>query len=166
MNITNFSIKSVNSIYNYDIPIEDNTLILVGENGTGKSTILSMLNCIVSRKWTKIIDYNFKSVEIEIDGEKYSFTKKEVKDYIMIERNPRNSTARIEMYLKKILTKEGIDIDKAINDPNTREVLLDHIQYQTPLKLTSKGLDRALYSILDQQDLFIDNNVGILNISN
>ena len=50
MDISRIKITRVNGIYNYDIPIANNTLILVGENGTGKSTVLSILNLIISRE--------------------------------------------------------------------------------------------------------------------
>ena len=36
---TRFRIEALDNRYTYDVPIRDNKLILVGENGTGKSTM-------------------------------------------------------------------------------------------------------------------------------
>lgn len=76
MDISRIKITKVNGIYNYDIPIANNTLILVGENGTGKSTVLSILNLIISRQWEKITEYKFKDIEIDISEKSFKFTKK------------------------------------------------------------------------------------------
>lgn len=35
MNIRHFSIKNLHGCWDFEVPIEDNTLVIVGENGYG-----------------------------------------------------------------------------------------------------------------------------------
>ena len=38
-----FGVDGLYDVYSYDIPIKDNKIVLIGENGTGKSTIASII---------------------------------------------------------------------------------------------------------------------------
>ncbi|MGI8453832.1 AAA family ATPase [Pectobacterium carotovorum] len=78
MNINKFSIYGVNKLYNYNMSIKDNTLILVGENGTGKSTVLAIFKHVLARDWEQLFLYDFVSLVIEIDNKKYNLTHKNV----------------------------------------------------------------------------------------
>ena len=45
-----------------EIPIRDNRLVLVGENGTGKSTVANLLYYLLTQQWRRIMDYRFAAV--------------------------------------------------------------------------------------------------------
>lgn len=54
-----------------DIVVQDNTLILVGENGSGKTTFLRILFHVLSGRWLALVQYRFDSIEINISGHHY-----------------------------------------------------------------------------------------------
>ena len=43
-----------------DVHIEDNKLILVGENGTGKSTFANLIYFFLTRQWRRLHEYRFE----------------------------------------------------------------------------------------------------------
>lgn len=54
---------------NYALELKDEKLIVVGENGSGKTTVMRMLfNCLACQ-WEKLLDEWFKRIEITIDDE-------------------------------------------------------------------------------------------------
>lgn len=76
--ITNFKITKLHETKNYDIKIKDNTLILVGENGAGKTTILRLLYYFLTCQWVELVKYNFKKIEVTIDNKSYSVLRSEL----------------------------------------------------------------------------------------
>ncbi len=71
MTITEFKIKKLWGIYSYNINIENNKLILVAENGEGKTIILRLFYYFLSKQWDKLSGYDFKSISAIIDNEEY-----------------------------------------------------------------------------------------------
>lgn len=67
--ITNFKIEGLHGSITVDIPIEDGRVILVGANGLGKTTIVSMLYCVITKQWRKLLEYDFESVSVSIGSE-------------------------------------------------------------------------------------------------
>ena len=65
MNIENFKINKLHKVLNFDIPFRNNTIILLGENGSCKTTIIKMLYYTLSLQWRKLAQYDFvfRSVE-------------------------------------------------------------------------------------------------------
>ncbi|MEJ5066076.1 AAA family ATPase [Erwinia sp. MYb375] len=90
MRIEEIKIKNLNGFNNYSISIEDNSFIIVGENGTGKSTILSMIYYLLKAEWAKLIEYDYEDINISIDGETKSFPKQDIIDYFDRKDNRRN----------------------------------------------------------------------------
>lgn len=76
-NIQKINISKLHGYKNYNIKIKDNKLILVGENGSGKTTILRMLFYLLSKQWEKLVAIDFVEISVEIDGALISFNKQE-----------------------------------------------------------------------------------------
>jgi ABC-type sugar transport systems, ATPase components len=76
--IENVKIKKLFGIINYDINIIDNRLVIVGENGSGKSTVVSMIYLFLTKQWKKLKEYEFSEMEIRINGKTLTLSKKEL----------------------------------------------------------------------------------------
>jgi ABC-type lipoprotein export system ATPase subunit len=70
--ITRFQIKKLHGYKNINLRLVDNTLILVGENGAGKTTILHLFYYLLSGQWSSMVRYKFEEVSITIDDKKYT----------------------------------------------------------------------------------------------
>ena len=79
--IAKFQVKQLHGYRNLDIRLEDNTLILVGENGSGKTTILQLLYYLLSGQWGSMTGYEFESIEIDIDGTSHAVRHAEIKKH-------------------------------------------------------------------------------------
>jgi energy-coupling factor transporter ATP-binding protein EcfA2 len=77
MNIQRFEIIGLYKYKNWDITIDSNKLIIVAENGAGKTTILRLLYLFLSKQWGKLIEYDFVAINAKIDDLYYSFRKDE-----------------------------------------------------------------------------------------
>jgi len=109
-----------------DASIEDNTLILVGENGSGKTTFLRILYHFLSGRWLSLVQFRFNVITVTISGNRYSVTHDEL---VSIFKKParrvfselpsplrrrlldfleRGETDRILMELEKYSVRSGI----------------------------------------------------------
>ena len=77
--ISSFKIEGLYNARTINLQIEDNTLILVGENGTGKSTVVNILYFFLTSQWSRIDQIQLKSISANIDGNEYSLSKEEIK---------------------------------------------------------------------------------------
>ncbi len=71
VNITRFQVTKLHGYKSFDLRFADNTIILVGENGAGKTTVLQLLFYFLSGQWSALQGYNFDSLSITIDGSNY-----------------------------------------------------------------------------------------------
>lgn len=92
MNIKQIEIKSLFGEYDYIIPIKDNRLILVAENGSGKTTIVNIIYFFLTRQWNKLLRYNFQSIGATIDNDSFTLNKKDIDIF---------SSAKIQRYIKR-----------------------------------------------------------------
>ncbi len=61
-----------------DVVMNDNTLILVGENGSGKTTFLRILFHFLSGRWLSLIQFPFQYMICTIAGNEYRVTREEL----------------------------------------------------------------------------------------
>lgn len=64
--------------YNLDVPIKDNTLILVGENGSGKSTLINLLYYTLTAQWERLAQLPFHSCIVTIGNEEYILKREDL----------------------------------------------------------------------------------------
>ena len=62
MKITRFQIKELHGIFNYDVRLNEDLTFIYGENGSGKTTVLNMLDSVVSGEVYKLFNYRFEEV--------------------------------------------------------------------------------------------------------
>lgn len=70
--IEQLKIEELHGHRNITVNFIDNILILVGENGAGKTTILRILYCILSGEYTQIAQLSFKKITLIVDGKEYT----------------------------------------------------------------------------------------------
>jgi ABC-type transport system involved in cytochrome c biogenesis ATPase subunit len=75
-----------------DIPIVDNKLLLVAENGSGKTTIVNIIYFFLSKQWNKLLKYNFTSITATIDNKEISVKKDDIDIF---------KSDKIQNYLKR-----------------------------------------------------------------
>lgn len=64
---------------NINISIEDNKIILVGENGSGKTTILRIIFYFLSGDWRNLLQFPFASISALVDNNDITITKDEIR---------------------------------------------------------------------------------------
>ncbi|OXI33182.1 hypothetical protein CFB89_12920 [Burkholderia sp. AU16741] len=82
LQLTRFSIIGLHGKYNIEIPIADNRLILVGVNGLGKTTVINFMYFVLSDQWTKLIDFEFSSIQLCINGSEVEITRSDVESKV------------------------------------------------------------------------------------
>ena len=78
MELKSFKINKLHDSLNFELKFENNTLILLGENGSCKTTIIKMLYYTLSLQWGKLGQYNFESIEIYIDNDYFKINKNDI----------------------------------------------------------------------------------------
>jgi predicted ATPase len=150
--ITKFRISKLHGYKNYDLNFKDNTLILVGENGAGKTTVLRLLFYVLSGQWSALAKFKFDYIAIEINGNEH------LVPYELIERS-------IKQIDKRILRRFP---------PSVREKFMQIFEHNesriiTPeLEMLCRRYDVPLPFLMDEMDLFerpeLDENKGLKDI--
>lgn len=96
--ITKFRIEKLYGHRTIDLQIKDNKLILVGENGTGKSTVANLIFYFLTCQWSRIQDYQLDKIIATIDGE----------DLIYIQEKGTTSEERRWKVWRQRLIESGI----------------------------------------------------------
>ena len=129
---------------NINLPFYDNKIILVGENGGGKTTILRMVYLFLSKQWKALNEYDFIKIGMDIDGVLYEF----IKDDYIDEKVPVSVINKLLLEYpdyQDFLTEElpKYNIDQLASD----DTLISELdgKYDIPISLT--------YSILNEIEL-------------
>jgi len=75
MKITEIKITKLFGFNSYSINLKDNKLILVAENGGGKTTILKMIYYFLTKQWHNLSKFDFNNMSVVIDNVEYVFDK-------------------------------------------------------------------------------------------
>jgi len=70
--ITSIKIKKLWGINSFNIKLEDNKIIIVAENGEGKTVLLRLIFYFLSKQWDKLSEYDFQSITMTISGKEYT----------------------------------------------------------------------------------------------
>ncbi|WP_190233635.1 AAA family ATPase [Rhizobium sp. R339] len=76
--LTGFHISNLNGRSNVDLVIKDNTLVLVGENGTGKTTILRIMFYFLSGRFFELSKFRFDEINVFFGKKKFSLKHKDI----------------------------------------------------------------------------------------
>ncbi len=139
--LSRFRIEGLHNRYTIDIPIDDNRLILVGENGTGKSTVANFIYLFLTKQWNRIpTSYKFKSITAVIGSEELSFTKEDLLDAKIAHRFLTGLGLTYREKMEELVKNASLE-DLVGNRENIRKYAL---QFEIPLALLTDYIDFAL----------------------
>ncbi|MFT5760922.1 MAG: putative ATPase [Polaribacter sp.] len=128
-NLQNFKIKKLFGYQNVDLHFDNNVLILMGENGLGKTSILNSLYFTLTKKWKKLLKINFDSISLTIDNNQFSFTKLQLNSYLESLNNKRNLRYKnLKSEITKILNIE--DLNSFISNRSEENIDKHRIIYE------------------------------------
>ncbi|RXM41533.1 AAA family ATPase [Flavobacterium sp. YO64] len=108
--LQNFKIKQLFGYQNVDLHFDNNVLILMGENGLGKTSILNSLYFTLTKKWKKLLKINFEEISLVIDNVNFSFTKLQLASYLENLNNKKNLRYKnLKSEIIKILNVEDLN---------------------------------------------------------
>jgi predicted ATP-binding protein involved in virulence len=82
--IKSFTINGLFGTTNLTIPFEGKAKILIGENGLGKTQVLNMLYYTLTKRFHKLMSYEFQSIDLIFHSdEKVSFKKEDISDNLL-----------------------------------------------------------------------------------
>jgi ABC-type lipoprotein export system ATPase subunit len=111
--ISRFYIEALHGVWSVDVPIEDNRLILVGENGSGKTTIANLLFYFLSCQWGRLWGYQFEMLKLTVNDEEIVLERKDLA--LMNRINPRffrhlgsDKSAALSASIVQILSQKNL----------------------------------------------------------
>lgn len=117
-----------------DIPIRDNRLILVGENGVGKSTVSNFAFFFLAREWRRMESYKFDAVSLTIDSQEIRLDRKELLAAGYSKASRRN-VASFPASLRRTLSHALSEFTPAdiLENPNLIQMISE--EYQVPTNI-------------------------------
>jgi predicted ATPase len=149
LHIKRFCIYGLHNKYDIEIPISDNKLILVGVNGLGKTTVVSILYFLLTEQWSRLLEYEFKNILIEVNENVISISRTDIEDiYANRELLDKNWKISSNMSPKaiKLLTSHPY-FPKLISKNELNPNILDVVSRD--IGLNSNTVRRILLSIID-----------------
>ncbi|NHN24555.1 ATP-binding protein [Flavobacterium jejuense] len=124
----------------FKINIKDNKLIIVADNGSGKTTILRLLYFFLTKQWAKIIEYEFDKIIATINDKEYIFKRKEFKANKISKKIYNNLAKKYSNYSSFI---NNVFLKYNLNDLKSNLYMIDEIEqdYDVPKNLILSLID-------------------------
>ena len=150
-----------------DVSFDKNCLILVGENGSGKTTFLRILYLFISGRWFALLQFNFSSITAIIDGDEFTVTREMLsKGFEQIDRHTLSEfPLSVRRRLMDWISTHGVnemppDLERWIHRTGMPwEVMVRQLEFfDVNPKGTRKELQDMIYkirSIINAQILYL-----------
>lgn len=79
--IQQFEIIGLFGYKDISITFNNSTLIVIGENGFGKTSILNALNFLITHSYKRLLEIKFKTIGLKIAGKVFSFERTLIEQY-------------------------------------------------------------------------------------
>jgi ABC-type lipoprotein export system ATPase subunit len=168
LGLDEFLVEKLHSRRSLRLTLRDSTLVLVGENGAGKTTVINLLYYFLSRQWPRLAAYDFVSVGATIRGRTVTVTKEMLSSLELSRRLNRYASPGAHDRLRHLLTDDLLDaalksrgrlIDLAHEFRVPARVLEEFVrEYAHQPSLFSEELDRVdreLKDLVDAQILYL-----------
>jgi predicted ATPase len=147
-NIDHLEIIGLYGRRDYLVTLENNQLILVGENGTGKSTIISIFYFVITGQWKKLWKFDFERISISVDKKIYNITREDTSQLVDIEHSSSKT-----QYIVHKLREMGLDPEDALAE-FSRHI---HRELAGDLHMPPMALRRILTELSENQGNLFDN---------
>lgn len=161
--ISKISVNGLFHTFNHEIRLNnDGVVIVIGENGIGKTTILKIIDSIFSKKFDYLFTIDFDSIELSFSRTKWILYKKD-ENSIIIKNQTLNEEFEIKpskdnpsfFYRKFIIqTSENEWFDRRIGRPVSREDII-HRYGIDPLDKSDNHPDWFNNVIADNHVIFV-----------
>lgn len=96
------------------LQFENNRLIIVGENGSGKTTVLRLFYYFISCQWDQLLNYNFDKLVIKFESQKeLDVSRKEILNFFEVKNINRRLPPQLHRSFMNLLEK-GMSVSDAI----------------------------------------------------
>lgn len=72
--LTRFTVVGLHGSQTMDVHLQDNKLVLVGENGAGKSTFANLIYYFLTKQWHRLTEYRFSKIEAQFGDQHLELT--------------------------------------------------------------------------------------------
>lgn len=127
--VTSFQINKLNGRHDVHISLRGKHCIIVGPNGTGKSTALQILAYALGRQWKRLGTLRFESIAITFKDGKQAFVSRESCANFSRNNTPASRLSRAEQVL---IDMDSLETFMAAD--LTIDVLVEH--YSTMLRIS------------------------------
>lgn len=142
--INRISIRKLFGDRDINIDFTSPCRILIGENGIGKTTILSIINLMLNGEFTKLKDYRFESVSVSITHNNTGFEFVLPKDLI-------EKYATSYRYVCEDVEKEGVDLF-------IKKLRIDDLKDLSPVRISQIiNEDRKCKFLFDSPNISVEN---------
>ena len=123
--ISKFSIRKLFGCQDVDLKVDESELILIGENGSGKTTVMNMFYHMLSGDFKQLEKYEFDKIELQFTTEDIiSFTKYELDLYI--KSNGRKSISRLKRNLNSFFDS-SVELKKVFKAIEDKEITRENV---------------------------------------
>lgn len=158
MNISSFIIYKLHGKLTYELKIKDNKLILIGENGSCKTTIIKMLFYMLSLQWGKLSPYEFESISLEIDNEKFKLSKKDIKPLLLSNDRIVNLPSMLK---RELLNTPYLDFDRIQMLCRRYGIPFDYVMQnlngEIDIEIDTKGKKGSMQELINKLKKLLDN---------
>jgi predicted ATPase len=145
IDIKNFSVSGLFGHFSISVSFENNRLVLVGENGTGKSTFILILYYLLSKQWEKLEEIQFYDLKINLNDKLFTISKEEIiLSNNFLKRRYINFPSELVSLIEKSIAELNLDMSVAINNIKFHNKIQEHTHSHFPINIYNSIIQSLL----------------------
>lgn len=144
--LTSFRVVGLHGRKTVDVYPKENRLVLIGENGTGKSTLANFIYYFLTKQWERIHEHKFKVIEATLNGRQLSITPEQLEQHLhraSIRRSlhlPKSALLRWNAFSSRLSSAQIIHMRR-----DTETLRLYAREAGLPVSFVSEMLDATVH---------------------